>query len=262
MLEGEFGLFVEETAGHDEVAGHPFGALGFERFDLVLRSAVQFLAGDVLINLGGTLAVRAVRAAQVPYVGDADRTVLCPVTAELARTGVAPVKAARRPLLPVTKRFAVLAAAEAASVSLAVTTRTITKRLTLPATKATAITLALTTRTITKRLTLPATKATTITLALTTRTITKGLTLPATKATTIALALTTRTITKRLTLPAGATARVVSAASFPGPESSRITAGVVGPPEWTAPCTVAARIVAVMPAAIAAVVLSHGGFLL
>jgi hypothetical protein len=40
MLEGKLGLFVDEAAGHDKVARHPFSALGFQRFDLMLRGAV------------------------------------------------------------------------------------------------------------------------------------------------------------------------------------------------------------------------------
>ncbi|WP_343915410.1 hypothetical protein, partial [Arthrobacter pascens] len=98
------------------------------------------------------------------------------------------------------------------------------------------------------------TEAAALSVALTARTVTKRLTLT--------LALTARTITKRLTLTAGAAAGVVAAASFLGPESPRVSPGIIGPPEWAASCTVTARISAIMSAVIAAVVLSHGGFLL
>ena len=52
MLEGKLRLLVQKASGHDEVAGHPFGAVGFEGLDLVLRGAVKFLARDVLVDLG------------------------------------------------------------------------------------------------------------------------------------------------------------------------------------------------------------------
>ncbi len=41
VLEGQLGLVINQAAGHDQVAGHPFRALGLKRLDLVLRGAVE-----------------------------------------------------------------------------------------------------------------------------------------------------------------------------------------------------------------------------
>jgi hypothetical protein len=253
VLERELRLVVEKPSGHDEVAGNPFRAVGFQGLDLVLRRAVEFLARDILIDFGRTLTVRAVGAAEVAGVGNAGRAVLSPVAAELAGAGVAPVKAAGCavlagcPVLPVAERPAVVSATKAAAVAVALTARTVTKRLTV---------------TITKRLTLTTTKAAAVTLALTARTITKRLTLTTTKTATIAVALTARTITKRLTLTTAKTATI--AVALTGAEAPRIPAGVIGPPKRAPlPSPVASRVPPVISAAVtAALVLSHGGFLL
>ena len=85
MLEREFRFFVDEAPGHDQVARNPLCTLGFEGLDLVLGGAVQFLARDVLVDLGRTLTVGTVGAAQVAGVRDAGGTVLGTVAAELAR---------------------------------------------------------------------------------------------------------------------------------------------------------------------------------
>ncbi|VXB09892.1 conserved hypothetical protein [Arthrobacter sp. 9AX] len=186
------------------------------------------------------------------------------------------------PLAAVAKRLAVLSATKPAAVTFAVSARTIikgtvlavTKGLTvavakrlavLSATKPAAVTLAVAARTIiegtvlavTKRLTLTATKPAAVTLAVAARTITKRLTLTATKPAAVTLAVAARTITKRLLVavterlalsaagcPLGGIAVV---AARPGPESTGFAAGVV----------VSAEPAAVIPAAVAAVVLSH-----
>ncbi|GAC1381790.1 MAG: hypothetical protein NVSMB43_22930 [Pseudarthrobacter sp.] len=92
MLEGKLGFFIDQAASHDEVAGNPLRALGFERLDLVLGGAVKFLARDILIDLRGPFAVRTVGAAKITRIGNTGRTVLGTVPAELAGTGVAAVE--------------------------------------------------------------------------------------------------------------------------------------------------------------------------
>ncbi|WP_308931392.1 hypothetical protein [Arthrobacter sp. SLBN-112] len=208
-----------------------------------MRGTVQFLACDVLIDLGRTFAVGPVGAAKVCSVGHAGGSLVLAVAAKTAGagaattgfgTGVTAIEAAWRPVLPVSERLAVLAAAETAAVTLAVTTRTVAKGLTvtiterLPVTVTTgttetaAVTLAVTTRTVAKGLTvtvaegLPVTVTTgttetaAVTLAVTTRTVAKGLpvtvaeglpvtvTTGTTETAAVTLAVTTRTVTKRL----------------------------------------------------------------
>ncbi|MFM9274100.1 hypothetical protein [Pseudarthrobacter sp. NKDBFgelt] len=228
MLEGELRFFIDEPAGHHKVAGNPFRALCFERFDLVLGGTVEFLAGDVLIDLRRPLPVRTVRAAEVADVGFADRAVFRAVPAKGTGTCISPagatIETARCAILAVaaagtvaavTERLPVLSPAEAAAVSLAVTARTITEGLLVTIAIRLAVTIAVwlavmvTERltlpaaaeglavTVAKRLTLPSTETTTITLTVTTRTITKRLLV------TIAIRLAV-TVTKRLTLPAAA----------------------------------------------------------
>ncbi|WP_258061948.1 hypothetical protein [Arthrobacter sp. ZGTC412] len=218
MLEGQFGLVVNQAAGHHQVAGNPLGAGSLKRLDLVLCGAVQLFAGDILVDLRGPFAVGAVGAAEVTHVGDTGRALFLTVPPKSAGSGVAvrttvgtTVEAAGRAVLavlavtavgavaPVTKGLSVLSPTETTAVALAVTTRTVaegpifaiavglavavTKRLALTATKAAAVTLAVTTRTITKRLLV---------------TVAKRFTLAATETTAVTLAITTRTITKRL----------------------------------------------------------------
>ncbi|MET3811147.1 lipoprotein-anchoring transpeptidase ErfK/SrfK [Arthrobacter sp. UYEF3] len=160
------------------MARHPFSAVVFERLDLVLCGAVKFLARDILVNLGRTLAVRAVGAAQVPGVRLADRTVLGAVTAELAGAGVTAVETAARTILAITEGLAVISTAERLTITVTpteaagrptLTRRTITKRLTITVTatgERLAVTVTatgaagsptLTRRTITKRLTITVT---------------------------------------------------------------------------------------------------------
>ena len=126
MLEGKLRFFVDQAAGHDEVTGNPFGALGFQGLDLVLGGAVKFLARDILVDLRGTLAVGAVGAAQVARIGNTGRAVLCTVPAELAGTGVAAVETAGCPVLAVAERLAVVAAGEPAAFAVAFAARTVT----------------------------------------------------------------------------------------------------------------------------------------
>ncbi|MEV7456962.1 hypothetical protein, partial [Pseudarthrobacter oxydans] len=245
MLEGEFRFFIDEPAGHHKVAGDPFRALCFKRFDLVLGGAVEFLARDVLVDLRGPLPVRTVRAAEVADVGFADGTVFLAVpakgtgtcispagaTIETARCAVLAVAAAST-VAAVTERLPVLSPAETATVTFAVTTRTVTEGLPVPIAIRLAVTvtkwlavavakwLALTTTaeglaiTVAKWLALTTTETTTIPFAVTTRTITEGLLvtiairlaitvterlpLTTTETTTIPFAIATRTITEGL----------------------------------------------------------------
>ncbi|WP_286132659.1 hypothetical protein [Arthrobacter sp. OY3WO11] len=200
------------------MAGNPFRTLCFERLDLVLGGAVELLARDVLINLRRPFPVRTVRAAEVAGVGFANGAVFLAVASKGAGTGIssagATIETARCAVLAVaaagtvaaiTERLPVLSPAEAAPVSLAVTARTITKRLLVP------VTIRLTV-TVTERLPLTATaEGLTVTvtkgLPLTataeglTVTVTKGLPLTATAAAPVTLAVTARTITKWLLVP-------------------------------------------------------------
>jgi hypothetical protein len=287
MLERQFRFLVDEPAGHHEVAGDPFRAVGFEGLDLVLRGPVEFLARDVLVDFGRTLTVRAVGAAQVAGVGNPGRAVLSPVAAELAGAGVAAVKAAGTAVLPagtvfagctvlpVTEGPAVVSATKAAAVTLAVAARPVTKGLTVAITerpalataKAAAVTLALAARPVTKGLTVTVAKTAVVTLTFTARTvrerltvtITKRLTLAATKTAPIAVALPARTVRERLTVRVTAETAAVT-----GAEAPRIPARIIGPPKRAPlPPPVASRVSPVISAAVtAAFVLSHGGFLL
>ncbi|WP_307428427.1 hypothetical protein [Pseudarthrobacter defluvii] len=176
--------------------------------------------------------------------------------------------------MTVTERFAVVTA-EATAIAFAVAAGTVavglavavTERLALTVTgtaETTAITFPITTRTITKRLTVTVTgtaETTAITFPITTRTIAIGLALTvagtAAETTAITFPITTRTITKRLTVPvverltlpatgSSSAGEVVTLTVRPGPEPTRLTAGVV----------VAAERAAVV-AAVATVVLGH-----
>ncbi|MFJ6301063.1 hypothetical protein [Pseudarthrobacter oxydans] len=211
------------------MAGDPFRALCFKRFDLVLGGAVEFLARDVLVDLRGPLPVRTVRAAEVADVGFADGTVFLAVpakgtgtcispagaTIETARCAVLAVAAAST-VAAVTERLPVLSPAETATVTFAVTTRTVTEGLPVPIAIRLAVTvterLPLTTTaeglaiTVAKWLALTTTETTTIPFAVTTRTVTEGLLvtvterlpLTTTETTTIPFAIATRTITEGL----------------------------------------------------------------
>jgi hypothetical protein len=219
VLEGKLGLFFDQAAGHDQVPGHPFCALGFQRLDLVLGGAVQFLARDILVDLGGTFAVGAVGAAKITRIGYTGRTVFGAVPAELAGTGVTAVETAGCTVLAVAKGFTVVAASESAAVAFAfaagtVSIRlvvTVTVRLALPAaaegltlstagTEAPAVAVAIAARTIAVRLVV------TVTVRLPLPAAAKRLTLPpaGTEAPAVAFAFAARTVTIRLALPAAA----------------------------------------------------------
>ena len=68
MLEGQFGLVIDEPAGHHQVTCNPLGAVGFERLDFVLGGPVKFLTRDIVVDLGRTFAIGTVRAAQVTRI--------------------------------------------------------------------------------------------------------------------------------------------------------------------------------------------------
>ncbi|UUL75844.1 hypothetical protein NG819_17315 [Pseudarthrobacter sp. Fe7] len=225
MLEGKFRLIIDEPAGHHQVAGNPLCALGFEGLDLVLRGAVQFLARNVLVDLGRAFPVRPVGAAEVCGVRHADRTVLLAIAAKAARAGAAAtglgagviaVETARCPVLPVTERPAVLATAGTATkttaVTLTITARTVAERLTITITKLATVAFTVAARTVAERLTITITKLATVAFTVAARTvaerlavtITERLTLAtagtATKTTAVTLTITARTVAERLTI--------------------------------------------------------------
>ncbi|WP_240689784.1 hypothetical protein [Arthrobacter sp. PAMC25564] len=212
MLEGKLGLFVNQAPGHDEVARNPFGAVVFKGLDLVLRGAVQFLARDVLIDLGGTLTVGAVGAAEIAGVRYAHRAVFGAVTGKRAGAGVSPVEAPDRTILAVAEGLAVVtAAAERLTV-------------TIPSAEAAALS-TLTRSTIAKRLTvtIPTAERFTVTIptaeAAALSTLTRG---------TIAKRLTVTATAERLTVTATAerltvTIPTAEAAAFPTLTRSTIT---------------------------------------
>ncbi|CCQ46713.1 hypothetical protein ARTSIC4J27_2684 [Pseudarthrobacter siccitolerans] len=312
--------------------GDPFGTVGLESFDLVLRGPVEFLACNIVVDLRRPFPVRAVGAAEVAHIGYTGRAFFLAVAAEGAGTGVAAalaatgatVKVAGRapfflavaavgtvcavaerlavfssakpaavtftvaartiaegPVLPVTVRLTVtvterlavavagrlaVATTETAAVAFAIAPRTITegtvlpvaigltvtvsKGLTLASAKPAAVTFAITTWTITKRTVVPIAKRLTLT-------VTERLTLASAKPAAVTFTITARAITKRLFIavaerlalsPAGcALGGIVVVPAWPGAESAGFTAGVV----------VSAEPAAIIPAAIAAVVLSH-----
>ncbi|WP_285242451.1 hypothetical protein, partial [Pseudarthrobacter sp. fls2-241-R2A-127] len=191
------------------MARHPLSALRLKGLDLVVGGAVQFLARDVLIDFRRTFAVRPVGAAEIGRVRHADGALILAVTAKTAGagaataglgTGICTIETAWRPVLPVSEGLAVVAA-ETATISITVTTRTITERLPVTVTAGTTtepptVTLTITTRTITKRLPITITKRLPIP-------VTEGFPVTVTAGTTtepptVTLTITTRTITKRL----------------------------------------------------------------
>ncbi|WP_285250983.1 hypothetical protein, partial [Pseudarthrobacter sp. fls2-241-R2A-168] len=229
MLEGQLRLVVDQPAGHHQVAGDPFGAVGLKRFDLVLGGAVKFLARDIVVDLGGPFPVRAVGAAEVAHVGYAGGAFFLPVAAESAGAGVAAlsatgtaVKAARcaaffltvtavGTVTPVAKRLAVLSSTETAAFTFTIAARTIPKRTVLPiavrlpvtVTKGLAVT-------VTERLSLATNETTAVALALTPRTIPKRTVLPIARFTIAVTERLTVAVTERLAL----TATKASAVTF------------------------------------------------
>ncbi|MFJ6283758.1 hypothetical protein ACIQH9_19345 [Pseudarthrobacter oxydans] len=241
------------------MAGDPFRALCFKRFDLVLGGAVEFLARDVLVDLRGPLPVRTVRAAEVADVGFADGTVFLAVpakgtgtcispagaTIETARCAVLAVAAAST-VAAVTERLPVLSPAETATVTFAVTTRTVTEGLPVPIAIRLAVTvterLPLTTTaeglaiTVAKWLALTTTETTTIPFAVTTRTVTEGLLvtvterlpLTTTETATVTLAIATRTITEGLlvTIAIRLAVTVTERLPLPAAETATVTLAI------------------------------------
>ncbi|MFJ5960988.1 hypothetical protein [Pseudarthrobacter oxydans] len=241
------------------MAGDPFRALCFKRFDLVLGGAVEFLARDVLVDLRGPLPVRTVRAAEVADVGFADGTVFLAVpakgtgtcispagaTIETARCAVLAVAAAST-VAAVTERLPVLSPAETATVTFAVTTRTVTEGLPVPIAIRLAVTvterLPLTTTaeglaiTVAKWLALTTTETTTIPFAVTTRTVTEGLLvtvterlpLTTTETATVTLAIATRTITEGLlvTIAVRLAVTVTERLPLPAAETATVTLAI------------------------------------
>ncbi|MFB9714829.1 hypothetical protein [Arthrobacter methylotrophus] len=248
--------------------GNPIGVGAFKGLDLVLGNPVELLAGNVVVDFRRTLAVRAVGAAQIRRVRNPRGTLFPRSAAEATSFGTGAIELAGAALRtvseaaaltvtltmgPVTKRLTV--AITKARARIPVTTRTITKRLT--------ITITLTTRPVTKRLTVAITKAR-ARIPITTRTITKRLTVAITKAR-ARIPITTRTITKTtaLTIASRLTITITTGSAgsaitvLPGTESSRLAPGIVVGAERAAIATATTEV-----AAVAAVVLSHDGFLL
>ncbi len=213
VLERKLRFNVYQAAGHDQVLCNPACALLFKGLDLVTRGTVEFLARDVVIDLGGTFAVRTVCAADVLGVGHPCRTLfpgIAAVTAEgatltitgrahgtVAAGGAVTTVGAVAEGLAVTKGLAVTVAAE--GTTLTITGRTVAERLAVSTivVEGTAV-IAITTRTVkvpraalgavTKRLAVTvATEGTTLTI--TGRTVTERTT----------FAVTSRTVTERTT---------------------------------------------------------------
>ncbi len=223
VLERKLRFNVDQAPGHDQVLCNPACALLFKGLDLVTRGTVEFLARDVVIDLGGTFAVRTVCAADVLGVGDPCRTLfpgIAAVTAEGAtltitgRTvtagGAVTTVGAVAERLAVTEGLAIAVATE--GTTLTITGRTVTERLAISTivVEGTAV-IAITTRTVkvpraalgavTKRLAIAvATEGTTLTI--TGRTVTERLAVTvATEGTTLTITgRTVTTITKRLSI--------------------------------------------------------------
>ncbi|WP_423184268.1 hypothetical protein [Arthrobacter sp. NyZ413] len=294
MLERQLRVNIDESTGHDEVLGNPVTIGALKGLDLVLGDTVQLLARNVVVDLRRPLTIGAVRASQVRRVRYTVRT-LCPRAAKAAPLGTGSIEPTRPAVgafteapaltvalatgaitkrLPititigftvtVTKRLPItitvtrtltirftVTVTETATFTIALTARTITKRLPITITEAPTLTIALTARTITKRLPITVTEGLTVTITVT-RTLTIRFTVTVTEVPTLPVAIAARTLTKRLVFTAGRASAVV-----PGAESSRIAPGIVVGTERTAVATATAVVTA-----IAAVVLSHDGFLL
>ncbi|WP_284751717.1 hypothetical protein, partial [Arthrobacter sp. efr-133-R2A-120] len=149
--------------------GDPIDIGAFKGLDLVLRDPIELLARNVVVDLRGTLAVRAVGAAQVRGIRNPCGTLFPGSTAEAVSLSTWAIELAGTALGAVT---------EATALSVAFATRTITKRLT-------------------------------ITITLTARALTKGFAVPVTEATALSVAFATRTVTKRLTVAIALTARAL-----------------------------------------------------
>ncbi|UYY82883.1 hypothetical protein OIT41_07525 [Arthrobacter sp. YA7-1] len=300
----------------------------------MLRDPVEFLACDVVVDLGGTLAVRAVGAAQIRRVRNPRGTFFPGSAAEAASLGTWAIKLAGTALravaeattlsvaiaawtvtegltVTVTERLAIAVTerlaripittrtiTEGLTVTVTLAARAITKRLTIPVTEGLTIPVTetraripVTTRTITEGLTVTIAEGLTVTVTLAARAITKRLTVTVTlaaraitKRLTVTVTLAARAITKRLTIPVTETraripitTRTITKATaltiadrlpiavaasgavtvVPGTEPSGVAPGIVVGAERAALATATAEV-----AAIAAVVLSHDGFLL
>ncbi|WP_260405138.1 hypothetical protein, partial [Arthrobacter sp. AZCC_0090] len=188
MLEGQLRVDIDETAGHHKVLGNPFGIGAFKGLDLVLGDPVEFLARNVVVDLGGTIAVWAVGTTEIRRIRHPCGALFPGSAAEVASVGTGAVELAGAALGPI---------AEAAALTVAFTARAVAKRLTIAITKAGPC-VAITTRTVAEGLTIAITK-TRPRIPITTRTITERLTIAITK-TRPRIPITTRTITERLTI--------------------------------------------------------------
>ncbi|MGP0221675.1 hypothetical protein, partial [Paenarthrobacter sp. NCHU4564] len=76
VLERKLRFYIHKPPGHDKVLGNPPCTLVLKGLDLVHGGAIELAAGNVLVDFGGTLTIRAVRAPDVLGVVDARRTFL------------------------------------------------------------------------------------------------------------------------------------------------------------------------------------------
>ncbi|GAP61515.1 hypothetical protein AHiyo1_52240, partial [Arthrobacter sp. Hiyo1] len=152
----------------------------------MLGDPVELLACNVVVDLRGTLAVRAVGAAQIRRVGNPGGTLFPGSAAEATSLGTWAIELAGTSLGAVAEAtafsvaFAARTVTERLPITVTVAARTITKRLPITVTE-TRARIPITTRTVTKRLPLAVTKRLPITLTetraripITTRTVTKG----------------------------------------------------------------------------------------
>ncbi|MGF6835970.1 hypothetical protein QF015_004172 [Paenarthrobacter sp. TE4293] len=192
MLEGQLGLNVDQPASHDQVLRNPACTLLLEGLDLVARGAVEFLARNVIVNLGRTFAIRTVGAADVLGVGNAGRTIfpgIATVITVAVTTEGAALTITGRTIIAVTKRLTVAAVIVEGATLIAVTTRAIEiARATL--------------RTIAERPAVAAVVVERTTLTITGRTIAERLTVAAVVIEGATLTITGRTIAERLTVAA------------------------------------------------------------
>ncbi|WP_284983800.1 hypothetical protein, partial [Arthrobacter sp. efr-133-TYG-118] len=141
--------------------GDPIGIGPFKGLDLVLRDPVELLARNIVVDLRGTLAVRAVGATQIRGVRNPRGTIFPGSAAEATSLGAWAIEFTGTALGAVT---------EATALSVAFAARTVAERLTVTIAEARAR-IPITTRTVAERLTVTIAKRFAVTIALTARTI-------------------------------------------------------------------------------------------
>ncbi|GGJ19591.1 hypothetical protein GCM10010052_16210 [Paenarthrobacter histidinolovorans] len=226
------------------------------------RTVTERLAISTIVVEGAAVIAITTRTIEVP------RATLWAVTERLTITVTTEGTTLAITSRTVTERLTITVTTE--GTTLTITSRTITERLTISTIVVERTTLTITSRTITERLTVTTIVVERTTLTITSRTITERLTISTIVVERTTLTITSRTITERLTISTIVVERTTLAITsrtivvvpvFPGTESARISAGVIVRAVRTAFVPVPAEVSAIA-AAIAAVVLSHGGFLL